>query len=275
MQYFVRFPGFKKKTITTSFDDGPEEDIRVIEYLKRVRMKGTFFLNGGNYSGRPFEHPHRHLRIDEAKDLYLPSGNEIGIHTLTHPFPALLPQGCAAYEFIKDREVLEHEFGEIIRGMAYPMGSYNEDVIAAARLAGLSYARITPSTYTFNQPQNWYTWSFTCRFHDIKLFNLCEQFLNLNIEWDSKILYVFAHAYEFDDNDSWDIFERFCRMMGDRDDIWYATNIEICDYLNAASRMISSIDETRIFNPTSTPIWIEKDGNKAIVNPGEGMEIGA
>ena len=40
-------------------------------------------------------------------------------------------------------------------------------------------------------------------------------------------------ALKFERNNNWEVMEEFCEMIGHRDDIWYATNIEIVDYNEA------------------------------------------
>ena len=39
--------------------------------------------------------------------------------------------------------------------------------------------------------------------------------------------------FEFDNNDNWNVIEEFAKKIGNREDIWYATNIEIYDYVNS------------------------------------------
>lgn len=45
MGIFMRFPGGKKKALTLSYDDGVEQDIRLIDIMKKNGLKGTFNLN--------------------------------------------------------------------------------------------------------------------------------------------------------------------------------------------------------------------------------------
>ena len=39
---FMRYPGGKKKALTLSYDDGVEQDIYLIELMKKNGLKGTF-----------------------------------------------------------------------------------------------------------------------------------------------------------------------------------------------------------------------------------------
>ena len=50
MGIFMRFPGGKKKALTLSYDDGVEQDIRLIDIMKKNGLKGTFNLNSGCYA---------------------------------------------------------------------------------------------------------------------------------------------------------------------------------------------------------------------------------
>ena len=46
------------------------------------------------------------------------------------------------------------------------------------------------------------------------------------------LFYLWGHSYEFDDDDNWDTIEKFLQKAGCRDDVWYATNIEVYDCIN-------------------------------------------
>ena len=47
---FIQFPKGKRKALTLSYDDGVEQDIRLIEIIKQQGLKGTFNLNSGLYA---------------------------------------------------------------------------------------------------------------------------------------------------------------------------------------------------------------------------------
>lgn len=57
--------------------------------------------------------------------------------------------------------------------------------------------------------------------------------------------------------------------MGGRDDIWYATNIEICDYAEAFGRLYFSADGNLVHNPTAIDLW-GTDGEKTVKIPSGG-----
>ena len=57
-------------------------------------------------------------------------------------------------------------------------------------------------------------------------FELADEFLNLKTD-TPKIFYIWGHSYEFDENDTWDVFEDFCKLISGYDDIYYGTNSQI------------------------------------------------
>lgn len=131
---FMRFPEGRKKALTLSYDDGVEQDVRLIEIMKRHGLKGTFNLNSGCYASQGTVYPkgtiHRRMSKEDCLRVYKDSGMEVAVHGLTHPFLEQLPVNMCVNEILSDRNNLEQEYGVIVRGMAYPFGTYNDSVVA-------------------------------------------------------------------------------------------------------------------------------------------------
>lgn len=272
-RYFIRYPGFRKKALTLSYDDGVEQDIRLIQIMDRYGIKGTFNLNSGTYAGAPVKSKNRRISPEEALKLYKGSGHEVALHGFSHPFLEQLPEGVAAWEIVRDREILEDMFGEIIRGMAYPMGTFNDNVVETLRRCGVAYARTVKVSHGFDLPADWLRLEGTCRNKEPELEQLCDRFLKIRPIWGPKLFYMWGHSYEFDEDNGWEVIERFCSKMGGHDDIWYATNIEICDYVEACRSIRSSMNGCRIFNPTATPLYLEAEGSNVLLAPGEMLDL--
>ena len=68
-------------------------------------------------------------------------------------------------------------------------------------------------------------------------------------------MYVQDHRHEFDDDNNWNVIEEFCALVGGKEDIWYATNIEIIDYLQAAKNLRFSSDHHNVNNPQCPSAW--------------------
>ena len=58
-------------------------------------------------------------------------------------------------------------------------------------------------------------------------------------------------------------------MVSNRDDVWYATNIEIYEYVEAYRNLIYSQDKSKVYNPSALPVYMIHEGKKYVVNPGE------
>ena len=79
---------------------------------------------------------------------------------------------------------------------------------------------------------------------------------------DLKLFYIWGHAFEFDktDSDRWADMDKLCEKLSGRDDIWYAANSEICDYVTAAR----SIKELSGVNNTGFDLFAEINGEKTV-----------
>lgn len=274
-RFFIRWPGFRKKALTLSYDDGVVQDLRLAAIMDQHGIKGTFNINGRDFTAdRPDSWNHQRLTREEALKLYNTPGHEVALHSYNHPFLEQLPAGNAAWEIIKDREALEEMFGTIVRGMAYPMGTYNDDVVQTLKQCGVVYSRTTRSTYDFALPTDWLRWHPTCHHREKELQELCDRFLNLQIGFRGpRLFYLWGHSYEFDLRSNWHVIEEFCEKMGSREDIWYATNMEIYEYLTAARQIVASADGRRLYNPTATTLYLETAEGNVLLHPGETKQI--
>lgn len=87
------------------------------------------------------------------------------------------------------------------------------------------------------------------------------------------MLYIWGHAYEFDRNNNWEIIEKFCALLENRSEIWYATNKQIYEYIEACRNIESSIDSRCIYNPSSIPVWLMIEEKIVIALPGKFVTI--
>ena len=56
-------------------------------------------------------------------------------------------------------------------------------------------------------------------------------------------------------------------------DVWYATNIEIYDYVSAYRSLVFSADGSTVYNPTLLTVWFTEDGKLFSVKSGETLII--
>lgn len=248
----------KNKALTMSYDDGIVQDKRLIEIFNKHGIKGSFHINGGLFGA---VHKHPRLFAEDIRTVY--EGHEVSCHGYTHPFLEKLAPMEVVHEILDDKKALEDACGYVVRGMSYPYGTYSEDVISIISKLGINYARTTVSTGKFAIPEDFMRWHATCHHNDKNLMKHLENLKNAPAQRDLQLMYVWGHAYEFDDNDNWNVIEEFCEKAGGDPDIWYATNIEIFDYVTAMRKCELSADRTMLYNPSATSVWV-KAGGKTI-----------
>ena len=273
MSIFYRYPNGLRKALTLSYDDGVEQDIRLMEILDKHGVRCTFNLNSGCYAAEgttyPKGHIHRRMSESQVKALYSNPNHEVAAHCLTHASLTELTPSQIAHEVLADRENLEKMFGGLVRGLAYPFGTYSDKVVEALKATGTAYARTVVSTNDTSIPQDWLRLHPTCHHNAPNLMQLADRFINDPVGWGSRLFYLWGHSYEFEANDNWQVIEKFCEKIGGRDDIWYATNIEIVDYINACRAVHVSADGQTLHNPTATPVWFEDKGKCVCIMPGK------
>jgi hypothetical protein len=257
---FMRFPEGRSKALTLSYDDGVIEDIRLMEILDKHGLKCTFNINSGRFA--PEGTNTRRMTKSQATELYTNSGHEVAVHGTMHPWLETLPTAAVVLDVINDRKLLEEQFGTIVRGMAYPYGTYNDSVVEALRACGIVYSRTVKATEKFDIPTDWLRMPATCHHNNPRLMELAKKFAE-SAPRRPQLFYLWGHSYEFDDNNNWNVIEEFAEYMGNRDDIWYATNIEIYDYIDAYNKLVFSTDAHTVYNPTAKTIYFASSAARA------------
>lgn len=261
--YTMRWKDGKPKAVTLSYDDGVDGDKELISLLKKYNMKCTFNINSGLYSEegatRNPEWFFFRLPKSEATALYNDPHCEVACHGLEHGFFDKTPDAEAIYQVVADRRNLEEQFGTIVTGMAYPYGTYSERTVEILKMCGISYCRTVRSTYSFDIPKNWLTLDPTCHHTEVeKLKELTEKFISTDVKRDGNplLFYLWGHTFEFVRDNNWDVIENFCKKVSDKDDTWYATNIEIYNYVKAFEALQFNAAFNKVYNPTATDVWI-------------------
>ena len=248
----------KRKVITLSYDDGVIQDKRLVETLNKYGLKGTFNINTGRYYQGDTNPEKGRMTKASAISLFKNTGHEVAVHGYTHPFLDKIESSEIIYEIIEDRKNIEKDYGTIARGMAYPFGRCSEEIVDILRKCQIVYARTTKNTYRFDFPENWLMLHPTCHHKSEKLMDLAKEFVEKKDKYgNARMFYLWGHSFEFDNNDNWDVIEQFAEYVSGRDDIWYATNIEIYDYVEAYKRLQTGFDKTIVHNPSSLDVWVE------------------
>jgi len=131
--------GPRRRVVALSFDDGPWPDTPAfVRLLEREHVPATFFLIGGQVTGR-----YRSLLRRELRD-----GDALGDHSFTHPF--LTRTGDVRGQLQRTITAIRAQTGFTPCVFRPPYGAYSGSVVATAR--GLHMAtvlwNVDPRDYT-------------------------------------------------------------------------------------------------------------------------------
>ena len=278
---FMCYPGGVRKAVTFSYDDGSTDDIKLIDSFNQYNLKATLNINSDrllNGSG---------ISLSDAKR-FLKDGHEIAVHGKFHKANGISRPIDGIRDVLLCREELENSLGKIIRGMAYPdtgitnfaNGTDYETVKRYLADLGIVYSRtLGGDNNSFSLPDDWYCWMPTVHHNNKNIFSYIDDFISLDLENNyhamrhPRLFYVWGHSFEFASESSWEHLDKICSLLGNREDVWYATNIEIYDYVNAYNSLISSADGKIIYNPTLYDIWFAEGSKRYCAASGQSLVI--
>lgn len=111
--------------IALSWDDGAEEDMKLMELSSKFNMPAIFFIPAAN--------PERKvLSVDDINTISA-NGFEIGSHTYSHTYLTNLMPERAEEEMISGKDYLEQQLGKDIPHFCFPGGKYNSDLIRISK----------------------------------------------------------------------------------------------------------------------------------------------
>lgn len=269
MEYFMRFPGGKTKALTLSYDDGNLADLKLMEILKRYNIKATFNLNSGMMQ-REFNN---RFTKEEATNSYDTTFFEIASHGIHHANIENISGSELVKEYYEDKKNLEQMFSQPVLGGAYPYGNYNGELLELLKIMGMKYFRTTRSTYSFALPKNPLLLDPTIRHKDLRLNELVDAFVKAQPDHNPYLFYLWGHSFEFDFDNNWEVIETFAQKVSNKEEIWYATNIEIVKYIEAFNRLEVTIGFDSIYNPSGIDVWITTRGKVYCVKPNQRIFI--
>ena len=278
----MRYPFGKPKAVTFSYDDGVIQDKRLSEIFNKYGLKATFNLNCEEMREKNFT-------SEQIKEYFLSKGHEIAVHGAEHRATGYLRSIEGIRDVLDCRLELEKKCDCIIRGMAYPdtginiMGnSVSYDMIKQYLIElDIAYSRtLGGDNNSFMLPSDFHAWMPTAHHNNPKIMEYIDEFLNIDVSTKvyypkryPRLLYIWGHSYEFDNHNNWDHIEEICKKLSGNEEIWYATNIEICDYVLAYKRLIFSADNSKVYNPSVLVVWFDVDGKLYNVKSGETLSL--
>lgn len=132
--------------ITTSWDDGAEEDLRLAELLDKYAVAGCFYV--------PRTNPERAV-LGASALKQLAQGFELGGHTLRHLRLTSMPIAEARREIHDCKIWLDDLTGNETRSFCYPGGLYDARHVREVQAAGFENARSASWMYLDVSPDRY------------------------------------------------------------------------------------------------------------------------
>ena len=271
MSAILRFPNFKFKAFSMSYDDGAPADKRLVEIMSKNGIVGTFNLCTDRFKTGAFP------TKEDIKTVYLDHGMEVAVHGERHCSLAAIDTAVALSDVLLCRRDLEAVTGRIVKGMAYANGSINDNVLEMLRLSGIEWSRNSGSSESLAIPQNLINFSATCHHKSRRLYELADKLIDEPISgyyWSRvpRLMIVWGHSHEFDRDNNWELIEGFCERVSGKEDVWYATLGDIFDYVLDFRKLRFSADGTLIHNPTARTLFLYDFGKNIKIEPGETVD---
>ena len=279
---FMRYPEGKPKALTFSYDDGVPQDKRLAGIFDKYGMKATFNFNCDYMREENFTK-------EQIKEYFLSKGHEIAVHGANHRANGNTRPIEGIRDVLDCRLELEAKCDRIIRGMAYPdsgitqFGNFGNYDMVKQYLTELdiAYSRtLGGDNNSFVLPEDFHAWMPTAHHNNPKIMEFIDEFIELDISTKAyharripRLMYIWGHSYEFDRNNNWEHMEEICQKLAHNDEIWYATNIEIYDYVQAYKSLRYSADGHMIYNPTLYTIWLDVDCKLYNIKSGDTVHI--
>jgi len=208
--------------VVQCWDDGVNDDIRLIEILRKHGAKASFNLNPashrekrkGGFSekwGKSIER----LARSELNSVY--EGFTIANHSMSHPHPIKISVEDWRSEVVDARKILQDWFQAPIHGFVYPFGQNDQATADVVREAGHVYARTTQNETPCFPPSDPMRFHADCHFHSLQFWNLYAKAK----ESSCGVFYFWGHSYEICTEDQWqDLAAKIVRISNDFEVVW-------------------------------------------------------
>jgi peptidoglycan/xylan/chitin deacetylase (PgdA/CDA1 family) len=220
--------------VTTSWDDGHENDVHLAGLLTKYHMKGTFYLT------KTYLQP-----LSEEKIIEISRNHEIGAHTLTHPTLTEIALEEAEKEITGSKIYLENILNHPVIMFCYPRGKYNEEIKNIVKKSGFIAARtlFIGSCNEAADPFEWPVTVYASNGSPRQTFNLWKK-NHLSIkslfDWEIRakmlfdmaletggVYHIWGHSWEFEQKNEWEKIERVFNYIANRKNVLYRTNSQI------------------------------------------------
>lgn len=273
------FPEGKTKALILSYDDGRTEDRQLVQLMNKYHLIGTFYLNSNKLGTEGY------VTKSEIKDLY--KGHEVSVHTANHPNLIAISKIDVIYEILEDRKELKRLMGYPVRGMSYPFGNTNDNVIDAINGLGIEYARTVGDSYNYEIPKDFLRWGsmihqFAKAYWEpnqpekdaqemTHFYKVIEDFLQTK---ELAVLDIWGHSWEMEkDQNKWGETEKFFKLLANTKAVHYTTQIDLVDCINAFRNLKIAVNKNSVTNTSATNVYVKINNTVFKVMAGTSMNL--
>jgi peptidoglycan-N-acetylglucosamine deacetylase len=240
------------RVVTTSWDDGDPQDLRIANLLRSRDLPGTFYVPIRGYLGR---------RTLAAADLRALSseGFEIGAHTVSHKsLPGLSPKQLE-HEVRACKQILEQTLCREVLMFCYPNSRYNTEVIRQVQNAGYKGARtarmlsLRADFLPFEMPTTLHAYphlttgylrnlgrarnipgllTYITRLSRFKSWVDLGKQLFAQVLEHGGVWHLYGHSWEIEQLGLWTELREILDHISHRRDVTYVTNAQLLSLLN-------------------------------------------
>jgi peptidoglycan/xylan/chitin deacetylase (PgdA/CDA1 family) len=208
--------------VVQCWDDGVNDDIRLIEILRKHGAKASFNLNPSThdsvrhgYYNEKLQKTISRLARGELNEVY--EGFTIANHSMTHPRPTEIPIEDWRVEVVDARKILQDWFQQPILGFVYPYGGCDAATADVVREAGHVYARTTKNATPCLPVDDPMMFHSDCHFYNESFWDLYAKAKAS----DAGVFYFWGHSYELCTEEQWAAFDaKIKRISADPEAEW-------------------------------------------------------
>lgn len=247
--------------VTTSWDDGAVEDIKVLNLLNKYGLKGTFYIPESiDYE---IEDGKKVVRMSDSEVKRVAESQEVGAHSLSHIYFDKLNREDVKAEIIGSKGYLEDLIGKEIKMFCYPGGVFREEDAYDVKVAGFLGSR-TVEIFKFDvndffqMPTSINCYPFPFRYDSFYAFfqpflknkaeilklglplksflswqNLAKSMFDYTVS-NGGIFHLWGHSWEIEKNNMWRDLEKVLEYISNKHNIKYMTNSETLEFLKTS-----------------------------------------
>lgn len=239
------------KIITTSWDDGSKEDLKLADILDKYNLQATFYI--------PKKNNERSV-ISEHQIKVLAERFEIGGHTLNHIFLTRVPPATQKQEIEGCYKWINEVLGYAPKSFCAPNGLYNNAILQMVKNAGFIHLRTThllnlkgittnstlPLMHTTIQmyQHSKYTYfkhlikrrkigaliSWLSMYSENEILKLTEKKLDSIRKNQTGCFHLWGHSWEIEQYHLWNKLEAVLKLLSSQQDFIFMKNNQIISF---------------------------------------------